>query len=113
MATGITTRHALKCAKRRDEGARCNCSPSYRAWIWVKDREHPNGHKVRRAFKTLEEAKEFRRGNGTVEAALDLEPTLPTIREAGEAWLADCDSGKVRKRKGGGRFKPSALRGYR
>jgi hypothetical protein len=34
MAEGIVKRHSRKCRSR--DGGRCNCDPTYEAWVWSK-----------------------------------------------------------------------------
>jgi integrase len=106
VSAGIVIRHGRDCLAR--EGGRCRCRPGYQAWIYSA-RE---GRKVRRTFGTLAAARAWRAEaiialrKGTMRAA----PT-PTLREAGEAWLAGARDGSVRNRSGDV-YKPSALRGY-
>jgi hypothetical protein len=45
MAAGIDKRHQRSC--RATSGGRCNCSPSYRAWVYSTR----DGKKIRRTFK--------------------------------------------------------------
>jgi len=54
MAAGIRTRHARSCRSR--DGGRCNCSPSYEAWVYSKR----DDKKIRKTFKSLAEAKGWR-----------------------------------------------------
>ena len=53
-AQGIRTRHSRTCASRT--GTRCNCKPTYEAWVYSKrDRK-----KIRKSFPTLSAAKGWR-----------------------------------------------------
>ncbi len=47
MAAGIRTRHSRSCRSR--EGGRCNCKPSYEAWVYSKR----DDKKIRKTFKSL------------------------------------------------------------
>src|SRR5215212_914218 len=54
MAAGIRTRHSAKCASYN--GGRCNCKPSYEAWVYSKR----DDKKIRSTFKSQAEAKSWR-----------------------------------------------------
>jgi hypothetical protein len=54
MAAGIRTRHGRSCRSR--DGGRCNCSPSYEAWVYSKR----DDKKIRKTFKSQAEAKAWR-----------------------------------------------------
>jgi integrase len=89
-------------------GGRCNCRPSYEAFVYsVRD-----GRKIRRTFPTLAAAKAWRADassalrKGTMRA-----PSQTTVRQAAHAWLAGATDGSIRTRSGDA-YKPSALRGY-
>jgi integrase len=106
MAKGIRERHARSC--RSHAGGRCSCQPSYEAQLW-----HPGeGRPVRKTFHDEAEAKTWvrdarvalRRGRQVVRA-------IPTLEQAGEAWLEQARAGVVRAR-GGQRYKPASVRGY-
>ena len=103
---GIDVRHARDCASRHSD--RCSCRPSYQAHVWsARDRK-----RVRKTFRTVTEAKAWRRdmqtglARGTVKA-----PSKVTVREAAEAWLAGAQDGSIRNRSGD-RYKPSVVRSY-
>jgi hypothetical protein len=48
-AEGIDERHTRSC-KSRDDGGRCNCSPSYQVNLW-------DGRSQKRIRKTLKDAR--------------------------------------------------------
>ena len=50
-APGIVTRHQRRC--RSCDGGRCNCSPTFEAWVYCKR----NRKKVYRRFSDRSEAK--------------------------------------------------------
>jgi integrase len=103
---GIRVRHSRSCASH--SAARCNCSPSYEAW--VSDRRTRT--KIRKTFPTLAAAKGWRADatfalrRGTLRA-----PSPVTLREAADAWLEGAKDGSIRTRSGDP-FKPSAIRSY-
>jgi integrase len=106
MATGIRTRHSRKCASR--DGKRCNCDPTYEAWIYsAKD-----DAKIRRSFKSLTEAKTWRSdADSGVRKGVLRAATPVTLREAANAWLKGARDGTIRNRSGD-IYKPSVIRGY-
>ncbi|MCB0865498.1 MAG: site-specific integrase [Solirubrobacterales bacterium] len=103
---GIEVRHARSC--RSGGGGRCNCSPSYRAQVYLK-RE---GKTVRKTFPTREQAIDWRRhalvaaSRGALKA-----PTATKLKEAAEKWLEGARSGEITNRSGDP-YKPAAVRGY-
>ena len=105
---GIVERHARGCASR--DGGRCNCEPSYEAWVSVTD--GTGYRKLRRTFSRFSEAKTWRidalaaRNRGRVAV-----PTKVTVADELLAWLEGARSGTIRNRSGKP-YKPSALRGY-
>src|SRR2546425_7438233 len=105
-AVGIVTRHTRTCSSR--EGRRCTCTPSFQAWV----NSPRDGRKLRKTFRSLAEARNWRRdalhaiGRGALRAA-----TSTTLTEVAEAWLDGARSGAIRTRSGDA-FKPSTLRGY-
>jgi integrase len=69
--------------------------------------------KIRKTFPTQAEAKAWRHdAAGAVRRGTMQAPTRTTVREAGVALIAGMQSGDVRTRKGGRRYKPSVIRGY-
>jgi integrase len=107
---GITARHSRVCASRKT-GARCNCEPSYEAWVWSKR----DGKKIRRTFSgrgALAEAKTWR-SDASREVRLKRlrTPTTKTLREAVDEFLEGARKGEIRnKRKQ--TFKPATIRQY-
>ena len=103
---GIRARHRNRCPART--GGNCCCQPSYEAWAYIA-RER---RKVRRSFPSLAAARAWRTDaqvairQGTLRA-----PSQATLREAAHAFLQGAKDGTIRAR-GGGRYKPSAIRGY-
>jgi integrase len=107
---GITERHSRSCASRN--GARCNCEPSYEAWVWSQR----DGKKIRKTFSgkgALSAAKNWRSDHlkpvreGTLRA-----PTTKTVRQAVDEFLAGAVAGEIRnKRKQP--YKPAVVRQYR
>lgn len=107
--TGIETRHRLGCPAR-DDGGRCKCDPSYRAWVW----DETKGRKVRRTFPTYAAAKSWRQDAQVAvrRGALVVASDAPlTVGELWTDWLAKAGRGEIRNRSGRP-YKPSALRGY-
>ncbi|MEK6273440.1 MAG: tyrosine-type recombinase/integrase [Actinomycetota bacterium] len=106
MATGITKRHSRRCRSR--DGGRCNCDPTYEAWVYSKR----DGKKISKKFTREAEAKSWR---GDAISALSKGglrvPKATTIRQAWEQWSEGAKAGTVRNRSGDP-FKPSALRAY-
>jgi integrase len=104
---GIEARHQRSC--RDPNGERCNCKPTYRAWVY----DRRAGQRVRKTFDKFDEAKAWRAEatvglrRGTMKA-----PSRVTLREAAEAWLAGAEAGTIRTRSGDP-YKPSAIRGYK
>ena len=106
MAAGIRTRHGRSC--RSGGGGRCNCAPSYEAWVYSKR----DGKKIRKTFPDLASAKGWRSdAEGAVRRRTLRAPTKTTVAEAAEVWLQGARVGTVRNRSGD-RYNPSALRGY-
>jgi integrase len=103
---GIRTRHSRSCRSR--DGARCNCRPSYEAWVFLK-RE---GKKVRKSFPSLEAAKAWRSdAKSAVNRGKLRSPVPTTLREAWDSFQTGAADGSVPSRDGR-RYKPATLRGY-
>ena len=106
MAQGIRTRHSRACRSR--DGERCNCKPSYEAWVFLKREDR----KVRKTFDSLAAAKGWRAdalraaGRGQLKA-----PTTITVRDAAEELIAGMRDGSIPTRSGS-RYKPAATRSY-
>jgi hypothetical protein len=106
--TGIDPRHARSCAKTRNRDARCNCRPSFAAWIY----DPRTRKKVKQSFPTQAAAKKWRRDASVAIAAGTLRgERSPLLRDAASAWLEGARSGAIRTRSGD-EYKPSAVRGY-
>jgi len=106
MAAGIRARHGRSCRSR--QGERCNCKPSYEAFVWSKR----DGRKIRRTFQELAEARTWRAdAESAVRKRTLRAPSKVTIAEAAGDWLEGARKGTVRTRSGD-RYKPSAIRGY-
>jgi integrase len=106
MATGITKRHSRRCRSR--DGGRCDCEPTYEAWVYSK-RE---GKKISKKFTRETEAKTWRADATSALSKGVLRAPKPTrIGEAWEEWYEGAKAGTVRNRSGDP-FKPSALRAY-
>src|ERR1051325_6071345 len=105
--TGITVRHSRRC--RLEGGGRCNCEPSYVAWVWSKR----DGKKLYRSFPTQAAAKQWRSdaSSSVGRGALRATPTL-TLRDAWTAWAEAAERGEILSRHPRP-YKPSVLRGYR
>src|SRR5262245_44938071 len=106
--TGIEKRHSRRCRSR--DGGRCDCHPSYRAWVW----DPRKTERVRKTFPTLAAAKAWRADATTqINRGKRITPSRATLREAAEAWLEGAKSQPptVLNREGLP-YKPSALRGY-
>jgi integrase len=95
---GIRTRHSRLC--RSAEGGRCNCTPTYEAWVWSKR----DGRKIRRAFTgpgALAAAKGWRADASTQVRDRKLRaPSTRTLRQEVDEWLAGARSGEIRNRRG-------------
>jgi len=124
LPPGIVERHSRSCANR--DGGRCDCTPSYEAWVYSSRDSHQAGKdakgeklkvvKIRRTFSgkgALAAAKGWRRDahsavvNGRMRA-----PTSTTVEAEVRAWIDRASRGEVRGR-GGRAYKPSVLRLYR
>ena len=103
---GIEVRHARSC--RSGGGGRCNCSPSFRAQVYLK-RE---GETVRKTFPTRDQAREWR-DQALVAARRGMlrAPSPTKLTEAAERWLRGARDGSITNRSGDP-YKPAAVRGY-
>ena len=112
--TGIVVRHSRSCPSRSgekcSEGRKDGCRPSFEAWVF--DRRE-GGSKIRKTFPTVAAAKAWRTDAQSALNRGRLGTTRLTLRDAGEAWLADAKAEPpVILRRGGWPYKPSVLRGY-
>src|SRR6266508_1722176 len=82
MAEGILKRHSRKCASR--QGARCNCDPTFEAWVWSKRDQK----KIRQSFPTEAAAKGWRSDATRAVRLKKLRaPTTLTLRQAVDEFL--------------------------
>jgi integrase len=106
MAEGILKRHSRKCASKN--GARCNCDPTYEAWVWSKRDQK----KIRQSFPTEAAAKGWRSDATRAVRLKKLRaPTALTLRQAVDEFLEGARKGEIlskHKRP----FKPAVLRNY-
>lgn len=106
MAQGIRARHARSCRSR--DGERCNCKPSWEAFVFIK-RE---GRKLRKTFPTQAAAKSWRADKVAASARGQLRtPSNVKLCQAADALLAGMADGTIGTRSGG-RYKPSVIRSY-
>ncbi|MCC6791840.1 MAG: site-specific integrase [Thermomicrobiales bacterium] len=105
-STGIEIRHARSC--RGDKGGRCNCSPSYRAQVYLKR----DGKAVRKTFRSREEAVAWRQDALVAARRGAMRPSVPrSLRQVAEDWLVGARDGTITNRSGDP-YKPAAVRGY-
>jgi integrase len=106
---GIRARHSRDCATRQD--GRCTCAPSFEAWVWAKR----DGRKIRKTFSgkgALAAAKLWRADAVSALNRGRLRVPIPiTVKQAADELLAGMRDGTIPTRSGG-RYKPSAVRGY-
>jgi hypothetical protein len=106
MPAGIHTRHGRSCRSR--DGGRCNCSPSYEAWVYSKR----DDKKIRRTFKSMAEAKAWRTdAESAVRHRTLRAPSKVTLAEAATEWLEGAKRGTIRNASGD-ESKPSTIRAY-
>lgn len=107
MAAGIRTRHGRSCRTR--EGGRCNCRPSYEAWVYSKR----DGKKIRKTFENLAEAKGLGAPMPRAPFAIARSGHLRSGRSprAADEWLEGARREAIRTRSGDP-YKPSAIRTY-
>ena len=106
---GIRTRHSRACASR--SGARCNCEPTYEAWVYSKRDEK----KIRRSFTgkgALAAAKGWRTdARKAVKDKRLRAPSPRTLRQEVDEWLAGAREGRILNRRKE-RYKPAVIRIY-
>jgi integrase len=106
-AEGIDERHTRSC-KGRDDGGRCNCSPSYQVNLW----DGRSQKRIRKTFRTLGEAKAWRQdAAGALRAGILRASDGRTVKQVADQWLEDARAGAVRNRSGD-IYKPAAVRAY-
>lgn len=103
---GIRARHSRAC--RSQAGERCNCRPSWEAFVFLKREDR----KLRKSFPTLAAAKSWR-ADATAAANRGKlrSPTHATVLQAAEEFLAGARDGSIPTRSGD-RYKPASIRGY-
>lgn len=106
---GIIERHSRACRTQEDKHAKCNCEPSYQAWIYSKT----DGKKIRKNFGLdLAAAKNWLVDqNMALKQGILRAPSRETIQQAGDAWLDAARRGEVLNR-ADRPYKPSVLRSY-
>jgi integrase len=106
MARGIRERHARSCRSRK--GGRCSCTPSYEAQLWSP----AEGKPIRQTFHDVGEAKTWvRDAKVAIRRGRQLVRTVPTLEQAGEAWIEQAKAGVIRAT-GGHLYKPATMREY-
>jgi hypothetical protein len=103
---GIRTRHGRTCASRT--GARCNCEPTYEAWVYSKR----DKKKIRKAFPTQAAAKGWR--TDALKAVKDKKlraPSTRTLRQEVDEWLTGARAGEIRNKREQP-YKPAVIRNY-
>jgi integrase len=108
---GITARHSRTCTSRKT-GARCNCLPSYEAFVWSKR----DGKKIRQTFSgkgALSAAKNWRADSTRAVRLKKMRaPTMKTVQQAVDEFLEGAERGEIRNRRQMA-YKPSVVRQYR
>lgn len=98
MAEGIETRHRRDCRSRA--GGRCNCTPSYRAWVHDHRMNEGRGGKQRRTFPTRAAAKTWRQDMLVAVRRGEIAAQRSTLNLDGavKEWLRDAAAGTARTR---------------
>src|SRR5262245_40640049 len=103
---GIRVRHARLCRSR--EGGRCNCEPTFEAWVWSKR----DKKKIRRSFPTAAAARSWRTDAAKLVKDKRLRaPTSKTLRQEVDEWLTGAREGRILNKRERP-YKPSVLRSY-
>jgi integrase len=124
---GIVVLHARDCAisrekeLAREEGRepkakRCNCAPSYEAWISSRREKR----KIRKRFSPAEHGEyalaaaqnQLTDWRVALRVGAVRSPSRQTLRVIGDEWIAKAEAGEILSRKRTP-FKPATLRGYR
>ena len=109
LPTGIEERHARDC--RGNQGGKCNCDPSYRAWVYDR-RAKARTRKTFSGKGALAAAKGWRVDAASMQRrGLLQRETRRTVREVGDEWLEKAKRHEVLSRSRVP-FKPSTLRDY-
>lgn len=110
MPTGIVKRHSRSCRAR--QGGRCNCAPTYEAWVSV--RRNGKHAKVRKTFRRESEARSWRAdaiGAANRGGLRPIKRDTRTLAEAMTEFVAGMRSGEVRPRRRAS-YKPATVRTY-
>jgi integrase len=103
---GIRERHSRVCPAASEKGARCECTPTFEAFVYIASERT----KVRKSFPNISEAKSWRRDALHAASRGKLKPrTRRTLCEETAAWLEGAESGAILT-KGSRRYKPSFRR---
>jgi integrase len=103
---GVRAKHTRTCASQ--EGARCNCKPSYEARVWSA-REQKS---ISKSFRSQAAAKSWRAAAlKAVERGSMKAPTKLTVKAAAEAFIERLRDGSALA-KGGEQYAPKTRRGY-
>jgi integrase len=103
---GIRVRHGRSC--RSGKGGRCNCEPTYEAWVW----SNRDKKKIRRSFPTASAARGWRTDASKLVRDKKLRaPTSRTLRQEVDEWLAGARDGRILNKRAE-RYKPSVVRNY-
>jgi integrase len=108
MAEGIRKRHSRNCPAHG--GKRCRCGAGYEAWVYLEREQR----KVRKVFKSKDEAKSWRREALLAASQGGLRPARKdrrTLYEALVEFVAGMEDGTVRPKRRE-RYKPSTIRSY-
>ncbi len=106
---GVRVRHQRSCRTHDTPDGRCNCQPSYEAWVFLP-REN---RKLRKTFREHAAAKTWRADLLSAARRGEVKgPTKTTVRDAASELLAGMEDGSVLTRTRT-RYKPAAIRGYR
>src|SRR5438552_3924219 len=90
---GIRVRHARSCPAASSADGRCNCCPSYEAFVYSAR----DGKKLRKTFSTLAAARTCRADAGSsVRKGVLRAPSTITLRQAWEAWRVGAEDGTIR-----------------
>jgi integrase len=106
---GVVTIHSRTCRTRA--GGRCNCDPTYEAWVWSKRDQK----KIRRKFRgegARDAAKSWRIDAAKLVKDRRLRaPTSRTLRDEVNEWLAGAKDGRILNKRQQP-YKPNVIRNY-
>lgn len=108
--TGIYTVHSRRCKTLRDPAAaKCDCTPTYQAWVPGR---RPGERPIKKNHRTLADAKAWRADAVVAVRKGELKAsTGTTVAQAAGELVAGMNDGTIRNRSGD-RYKPSAVRSY-